>query len=60
MSEKIWEEMKEGFMEGCSDILNLCVDVIAAPVLAICRVTSDFVHGRGKYAHPDRESRRAN
>lgn len=55
MREKIWEEIVEAF----TDALNLWLDLITAPILAICRVTSDFIHGEGKYKHPDRGSRSA-
>lgn len=55
MGAKIWQEMVEGF----TDILYLWVDLITAPILAVYRVTSDFIHGEGRYKHSDRSSRRA-
>lgn len=57
MSEKIREEIWEVIVEGSTDILNLSVDLITAPFLAICRVASDFIYGKGKYKHSHPDSR---
>ena len=59
MSKSMLEEIREVMIEGFTDTLNLWVDLITAPLLAICRVTSDFIHGEGKYKHPDHGSRSA-
>jgi hypothetical protein len=55
MSDKMRDVMVEGFI----DIFLLIVDLITAPILAVCRVVSDFVHRRGHYSrvhygNPDR------
>jgi hypothetical protein len=55
MGEKIWGVMVEGF----TDIVKLCADLITAPIIALCRVISDFIHGEGRYKHSDHDSRRA-
>lgn len=59
MSEKVWKEIREVIVEGCTDMMNLWLDLITAPVMAICRVTSDFIHGKGKYDHSAADSRRS-
>lgn len=56
MDEKPWRVI---VVEACSDALNLYVDLITAPFLAVCRVVSDFIHSKGRYDHSDRGSRRA-
>lgn len=56
MGKEIWAVMVEGF----TDIVKLSVDLITAPVLAIFRVTSDFIHNEGRYKRPDHGSPRSN
>ena len=50
------EKMRDVMIEGFTDILILTADLITAPILAVCRVVSDFVHRRGHYSHFDRGS----
>ena len=50
------EKMRDVMIERFTDILMLTADVITAPVLAVYRVTSDFVHHRGRYSRLDRGS----
>ena len=56
MGKEIWQVL----VETCTDTLNLYVDLITAPFLAIYRVASAFIHSEGKYNHSDHDSRRAN
>ncbi len=39
--------------------MMLTADLITVPIMAVCRVMSDFIHGEGRYKHPGRDSRRA-
>lgn len=55
MDESLWEEIVEGF----TDIVKLYADLITAPILAVLRVASDFIHGEGHYKHSRRPSRRS-
>jgi hypothetical protein len=57
MNKRMWKELRDDVVEDATDKLHLLVDLIAAPVTAICRVASDFIHGEGRYKHPDRRSR---
>ena len=55
MSDKTRGIMVEAFI----DIFLLTIDLITAPILAVHRVMSDFVHRRGHYSRvhygdPDR------
>lgn len=57
MSKKMWKELRDDMVDDATDAIYLWVDLFAAPIMAICRVVSDFVHGEGRYKHPDRGSR---
>lgn len=58
MKKRLREEIWEVVVEGGTDILYMSMDLIAAPFMAICRVVSDFIHGKGRYDHSDRGSHR--
>jgi hypothetical protein len=53
MSEK-WRDV---MIEGFTDVLLLTADLITAPILAVYRVASDFVHHKGRYTYRDHGSR---
>jgi hypothetical protein len=56
MSKKIREEIWDVLVEGATDVLYLFADLTTAPVIAICRVASDFIRGEGRYKHSERGS----
>lgn len=45
MGKEIWAVMVEGF----TDVVRLYADLITAPIMAVCRVLSDFIHNEGHY-----------
>ncbi|HUN71431.1 MAG TPA: hypothetical protein VMU52_03890 [Steroidobacteraceae bacterium] len=49
MGKKIREEIWEVMVEGSTDIIMLMAELITAPIMAVVRVLSDFVHRKGRY-----------
>ena len=49
MGKKIREEIWEVIVEGSTDIITLMAELITAPIMAVVRVLSEFVHRKGRY-----------